>query len=195
MKEKVSIPLSVVAILISLGGFFVSLRACKISEQNFELQLEPLFHAEFVINNDSKKYDLRIFNDGPITIHDLKIKTSKRVFDFKKKETMVEISDGKRDWQYIKEFKPKDSLVFPITADAYDVFTLRNEIRKSDEPAVLVFSFTFRRYPDRKIYRSSKYLFLYKDRVTSKPIAIDPDEIPFREERQRKRLLESYETK
>jgi len=125
MKEKVSIPLSIVAILISLGSFFVSLRACKISEQNFELQLEPLFRAEFAINNDSNKYDLRILNDGPITIHDLKIKTSKRIFDFKKKETMVEISDAKRDWQYIKEFKPNDTLVFLITAEAYDLFTLR----------------------------------------------------------------------
>lgn len=184
-KENVNrIWIPIGAIIISIAGFVISIRSCSIADKSYDISLTPILQVKFVTDQKTMNHSLFLLNDGPSSIYKIKIKVLYR--SISREQTLLSELSSKYLWDSVDVLRPDNSISFPI--DSNMVKTVQN-IQTQDEnikyandvhpyASGITFLISFRREPDKKIYRIEKTLIYFRDSNTGKPFAINYDEFP-----------------
>jgi|GEM_PF-3946253 len=191
--------LPIFAILISIVSLYYSCESNKISRANLELNYSPIIDVDFKIDNFKKNYSLTIFNDGPSSVFEVRIKSLSRLYHKDTKQVGVSINTKKK-WKFINELEANRKEEFSIKYEELEnAFNLIHVVNPDSIDFVLpaqLYYITFRRLPDRSIYKNKKYLFLYPNynkKLKTSFIAIDPEKQFWEENRDIRRQLEIYD--
>jgi len=204
---KYYIPIT--AIFFSAISLFISIKSCsianksyQINEKNYEVNLNPILSFDFITNIYNKDYSLKIINDGPISVIELKIYKVLQVFDRKEFNRCFGIFSYNEPWYFCKEILPNDSIIIPIPFDDfkkvwYDVSKEQLHKKNEVELHTLIFKISYRKEPDRIIYKKRKYLFIepivmFGDTTL---FGLDPEYTTINHYRDTWKKLESFEKK
>ncbi len=184
-KENINqIWLPIVAIIISIVGFAISVRSCSIADKSYDISLTPILEVKFVTGQKTRLC-LSLLNDGPSSIYKIRIKVLYRTIS--RNYTLLSELSSKGLWDSVDVLQQENSVSFPIDSNMINTI---HRIQIEDEntkyanglypyASGITFLISYRREPDKKIYRIEKNLIFFQDSNTGQPFAIDHDEFPF----------------
>lgn len=201
---------TVAALLISVMAIIISLSQCNISNNQTELlklqtkiaentyysNIDPVVVSNFIDNSKMNLYEIVIKNIGISTVYDIELKNSFRLFgpDFES----VPISIKDMEYRTIaQQINPGDSCKFTIRKDHYIEHMISNFPQQKDISIfpVITSNITYKRYPDKKQYNLTKYLFLLYNRKKGIIGSVDLDKSWISPEFINKQYLKNYDSR
>lgn len=165
--KKPTIIISFFAIIISSASLYYSCSAIDVARSSYELQLEPIIRAEFYCGATSKKYILKIYNDGPTPITDIKIYEGSRIYN------TADLSSSSMLKRHLlmgelNILEAGDSLFIPIPYQKIiDLTKLRKvesaHLKPTDGSSwitALLINISYRKIHSMEFYLKRKFLFL-----------------------------------
>jgi len=101
------------ATIIALVSLIISVKTCSISEKSLDINLNPILATDFYCNSANGKYLLKIYNDGPIAINEIKITRDFPVYNLLDISKTGGVRAGRYWWEFDK-LNPNDSIEIKI---------------------------------------------------------------------------------
>ena len=171
-SDWLSIWISIAALFFSLFSLYISFENNETARKSYQLNLKPIITVDFNIDNNQRKYILKILNDGPNTIYEVRIRMLSRAYN--KTKNLIDTATGaSKDWNYIKELKPQEKKEFIINyadlKNTYNLATVRPEKNNDVIIPIQLFYIFYRRKPDHAIFHTKKYLYILQEAKSKSP--------------------------
>lgn len=188
-KYKIQNIIAIIAIIFSTISLLVSVKSCEISQRNYEINLFPSLDIKITNPFGTNNFFLKIFNDGPLQVRDIKILRDFPVYYLLDLNKSGGVRAGRYEWKYDK-LDVGDSIVIKIP-DAYleNMKKSRNLLTMFDSTIIqkyvistVLLKISYVKYPEVKKFYLKKYLFSIDKDVNGKLIASAYDPEVFDEE-------------
>ena len=194
--------LPIIAFVISCTSLYLYIRGAQISEAGLSLQLNPILSTGFEINGQGDTTYFQLLNDGPNDIFEIHVRKMLKVYN----ATMNHwgsIMQSRVDWQYVDKLETSTSRRFLVPLDELErVLGMAgsepryqpDSMKHHQRVPVIAFYITFRRQPDRSMYKTQKYLIVGENSSNGKPMPFDPDGFfgDFRTLKKQMEMLDAY---
>lgn len=182
-KSKIlSLPniFSFCATIIAVVSLAISIKTCSISEKSLDINLNPIVTTDFYCNVTKEIFLLKIYNDGPVAIDEIKITRDFPVYNLLDISKTGGVRSGRYWWEYAR-LEPGDSIQINIPYEWIEYLPRYvkgyKEFNENIEDKYLIgailFKISYRKEPEKNKYYLRKYLF--SATINSKRAAYDPE--------------------
>ena len=175
---KLGIP--AVAVVVAFIGLRTSQNAIEISRNAYDLNVEPVVYASIHLKRSAMPCTLYVENQGINPIYDVRVRKFKTSIDpLDRRIGGLKYSSG--DWHYREHIDPRDTLMLPISSDelidaVHDADVSRHwQQSKNWYVPVVLFYTSYRRMPDKRLYRIRTLLYPKRTQDSSIMITTEDD--------------------